>query len=131
MIKVELLEYLQLKCNCEYLSDLKYSPYWLSRLRAMKRPEQFTVEEWNQALEYLTGQPVRCQTLREVQAEGRPVPWSDFMVFLSPGSASPVLRSVPGRPTPYRGRHPTIYYETCRKAKVNIANHCELCYTDL
>lgn len=34
----------------------------------MKRPEQFTVEEWNQALEYLTGQPVRCQTLREVQA---------------------------------------------------------------
>ena len=68
MIKVELLEYLQLQCNCEYLSDLKYSPYWLSRLRAMKRPEQFTVEEWNQALEYLNGQPVRCQTLREVQA---------------------------------------------------------------
>jgi len=63
MIKVELLEYLQLQCNCQYLSDLKYSPYWTSRLLAMKNP----VEEWNRTLEYLTDQPVQCQTLREVQ----------------------------------------------------------------
>ena len=67
MIKVELLEYLQLQCNCQYLSDLKYSPYWTSRLLAMKNPDQFTVEEWNRTLEYLTDQPIQCQTLREVQ----------------------------------------------------------------
>ena len=67
MIKVELLEYLQLQCNCQYLSDLKYNSQWPSKLRTMKHPEQFTIEEWNQALEYLTDHPIRCQTIREVQ----------------------------------------------------------------
>ena len=67
MIKVDLLEYLQLLCNCEYLSDLKYNSRWQSKLRALSAPEQFTVEEWNQTLEYLTDHPIHCKTLREVQ----------------------------------------------------------------
>lgn len=66
MVKISLLEYLQLQCSCEYLSDLKYCMHFPEKLRTMKNPEQFSVEEWNRALEYLTEKPFNCQSLREV-----------------------------------------------------------------
>lgn len=66
MIEVELLEYLQLQCGCEYLSDLKYSSRWQAKLLALKNPEQFTLEEWNRTLEYLTEISSNYGSLREV-----------------------------------------------------------------
>lgn len=66
MIEVELLEYLQLQCGCEYLSDLKYGSRWQEKLLALKNPEQFTLEEWNRTLEYLTEASSNCESLREV-----------------------------------------------------------------
>lgn len=66
MVKVDLLEYLQLQCNCEYLSDLKYTSHWKEKLHTMKHPEQFTMDEWNRALEYLAEIPSEFQNLREV-----------------------------------------------------------------
>ena len=39
MVEVSLLEYLAMKMNCEYLSDLRYGPVRKKRLRIPFRPE--------------------------------------------------------------------------------------------
>ncbi len=60
MIEISLLEYLALKMNCEYLSDLRYKPVCKKRLRylisetyAHKSGEE---AEWIEACVYLTGE---------------------------------------------------------------------------
>ena len=61
MKDVSLLDYFQLKTQCEYLSDL----HWLSseqraclaREIEKIKAERASLHEWNDALEYLLGQP--------------------------------------------------------------------------
>ena len=55
--KKDLLERLAKKAGCAYLSDL-HAPQWASRLQAVLEevaPEQAGLEEWNEAVDYITG----------------------------------------------------------------------------
>lgn len=55
---VGLLEYLQIKVSCMYLSDLHLPENLLLIQREMLRldPEDYILKEWNDAVEYITGQ---------------------------------------------------------------------------
>lgn len=60
MIEVSLLEYLAMKMNCDYLSDLRYRPVGRKRLRYLLC-EQCSYEcgdeaEWKEVCRYLTGE---------------------------------------------------------------------------
>ena len=67
-----ILEHLARLMGCEYLSDLKYldkrSRTVLAGLVEKLDPEQATVEEWNDALAYLTGQDPMPDAARARQA---------------------------------------------------------------
>ena len=56
-----LLEFMQYKAGCAYLSDLRNIGGWqrtqLSRALARVPPEDAGLQEWNDALTYLTGAP--------------------------------------------------------------------------
>ena len=54
----ELLLVLSEKAGCKYLSDLKYvvdKSHLKSELKQMP-PQDFPIEQWNDAVKYLTGQ---------------------------------------------------------------------------
>ena len=57
--KCSLLDTLAARMGCGYLSDLRFLSEWemerLGRLIEEIPPEEATLEEWNDALEYLTG----------------------------------------------------------------------------
>ena len=57
-MEMELLLVLSEKAGCKYLSDLKYvvdKSRLKSELKQMS-PQDFPIEQWNDAVKYLTGQ---------------------------------------------------------------------------
>lgn len=60
MIEVSLLEYLAMKMNCMYLSDLRYRPLNKKRLRYLLSEkcgyESGNEAEWLEVCQYLTGE---------------------------------------------------------------------------
>ena len=57
MIDLSLLDYLAWKTNCMYLSDLPRTSCWkLLRIIEETSPQEFSLENWHQCFEYLTGQ---------------------------------------------------------------------------
>lgn len=60
MVTVGLLEYLQLKVGCMYLSDLHLPTNLLLVQRAVLclDPEDYSLEEWDDAVKYITGQAI-------------------------------------------------------------------------
>ncbi len=62
-----LLEYIAQRTGCSYLSDLRYLSSWeqfrLSRELRRIPAEAFPLEQWNDALNYLTGLPPADQAL--------------------------------------------------------------------
>lgn len=59
-VKLGLLEYLSYKAGCMYLSDLHLPKNLWSVRIALRRvsPSLFGVEEWNDAVEYITGRRI-------------------------------------------------------------------------
>lgn len=60
MVEVSLLEYLAMKMNCEYLSDLRYGPVRKKRLQYLLREKcgyaSGDEAEWIEVCRYLTGE---------------------------------------------------------------------------
>ena len=60
MVEVSLLEYLAMKMNCEYLSDLRYGPVCKKRLRYLLSEKcgyaSGEEAEWIEVCRYLTGE---------------------------------------------------------------------------
>lgn len=60
MVEVSLLEYLAMKMNCEYLSDLRYGPVRKKRLRYLLSEKCSYASgeeaEWIEVCRYLTGE---------------------------------------------------------------------------
>lgn len=58
-----LLEYLSFKAGCTYLSDLR-EPAYLPRIQSVlceMDPRLFDVGQWNDAVNYITGEPCRFE----------------------------------------------------------------------
>ena len=62
-----LLEFLTLKSCCMYLSDLHNRENLLSVQHVIRGidPALFSLEEWNDAVQYITGEDVNFQTCEE------------------------------------------------------------------
>ena len=60
-VQMSLLEWLSFQANCSHVSELKFlGPAGLNRLlRRLEGlpPEAASLEEWNEVLEYLLGEP--------------------------------------------------------------------------
>lgn len=74
--QTSLLEYLAEQENCVYMSDLRFlrgldRAHLLHEIRRLPE-DRFPVEEWNEALAYLFGQPPEqtCQAAREALLSG-------------------------------------------------------------
>ena len=53
---LSLLEYIALKAGCTYLSDLHYiSPQYIRHIVREIDPSRFCLQEWNNTVEYITG----------------------------------------------------------------------------
>ncbi|MEE0752886.1 hypothetical protein [Frisingicoccus sp.] len=55
--KKDLLETVADGVGCEYLSDLRYKipAYTIKRVLKEIKPEQYSIEAWNDAVSYITG----------------------------------------------------------------------------
>lgn len=62
-----LLDYLAVKCGCMYLSDLRQPRYLFAIRHALRKitPEDFNLWEWNDALQYLTGQALAFESQQQ------------------------------------------------------------------
>ena len=62
-----LLECLAVNCGCIYLSDL-HEPYGSYRIaQAVKNlsVSDYSLQEWNDAVKYITGQPLQFKTVEQ------------------------------------------------------------------
>ena len=68
-IQMEVLEYISLKSGCMYISDLPSPRNPLSIYFAIRSAEAsaFALEEWNEAVRYITGKAIRFSSGEEAK----------------------------------------------------------------
>ena len=66
---ISLLEYIAAKEGCQYLSDLsksrRTSLFFMARIIREIDPNEYTLQEWNDAIEYITGETVCFDTVEQ------------------------------------------------------------------
>ena len=72
MKKATLLDFLQQKVGCAYLSDMRGEPYnTLAKYRLITMDEakvtDFSVKQWNEAITYLSGKTPQLSSVKEVR----------------------------------------------------------------
>lgn len=62
--KKGLLDYLSAQCGCTYLSDLSFKNYHIFLYHSMDEitPQDYSLEEWNDAVCYIVKEPVTFRT---------------------------------------------------------------------
>ena len=66
-VKLELLDFLAFKVGCMYLSDLRTLKKLMCVQRALRDidPSMFGLEEWNDAVSYITGKDISFSTCEQ------------------------------------------------------------------
>lgn len=66
---LSLLDYIALKAGCMYLSDLHYiSPQYIRHIVREIDPSRFCLQEWNNTVEYITGNRTSFEDENEAAA---------------------------------------------------------------
>lgn len=63
-----LLEYIAGQCHCAFLSDLRYSPGLVKDVLPLVPEESFSLQEWEDAVQYISGYDLHFQSAAEAKA---------------------------------------------------------------
>lgn len=63
-----LLEHIAQQCHCCFLSDIHYSPQLIKDVLPLIPEEQYSLQEWEDAVQYISGVSLHFQSVAEAKA---------------------------------------------------------------